>query len=212
MEHEKCQTTWGKLNLVECLLHFCLSFIHPHTWSFQIIVSFRVSRSVRNLQADKERAKKWRNAINQRWFQRMTTDGAIVQRYYKPCLTPVIHTFPKLLSATSKRACSPLQMQIKNMAGDRLWGSVWQLKCLSFSCERFGDSPHCRGASCRCSRTSWLRTPSTLASPCRFRDGWELLREANRKTALNLQKHEGKNTRKKLEMEHPGARTHTLSF
>lgn len=30
--------------------------------------------------------------------------------------------------------------------------------------------PHCRGASCRCSRMSWLRTPSTLASPWRWRD------------------------------------------
>lgn len=37
------------------------------------------------------------------------------------------------------------------------------------------DSPHCKGASWRCSRTSWLRTPSTLASPWRFRDGWAQL-------------------------------------
>jgi len=41
---------------------------------------------------------------------------------------------------------------------------------------RIGDSPHCNGASCRCSRTSWLRTPSTLASPQRVRDGWASLR------------------------------------
>lgn len=99
-----------------------------------------------------------------------------------------------------QKSMEPLQMQIKNMAWDRLWGSDWQVewprlerdlpRLHSLGSKRFWtwcwDSPHWRGASCRCSRTSWLRTPSTLASPCRFRDGWDWLREATRKTSLNF--------------------------
>lgn len=38
--------------------------------------------------------------------------------------------------------------------------------------EHLRNSPHWRGASCRCSRTNWLRTPSTLATPLRRREGW----------------------------------------
>lgn len=52
---------------------------------------------------------------------------------------------------------------------------IYMMPCQHLTRRR--DSPHCRGASCRCSRTSWLRTPSTLASPRRCRDGWVQLRK-----------------------------------
>lgn len=36
--------------------------------------------------------------VNQKWFQRMITDGATEECSYKFCMSLVIHTFPKLLS------------------------------------------------------------------------------------------------------------------
>ncbi len=42
--------------------------------------------------------RKQTSAVNQKWFQRMITDGATEECSYKFCVSPVIHTFPKLLS------------------------------------------------------------------------------------------------------------------
>lgn len=54
--------------------------------------------------------------------------------------------------------------------------NLWVWIYLNICIHEAGDGemrvflPHCRGASCRCPSMSWLRTPSTLASPWRWRD------------------------------------------
>lgn len=167
-------------------------------------------------------------AVNQKWFRRMITDGMTGESAPTNSACPGWFThFPSCCLHFSKIACSPLWMQIKNMAWDQFWrvyaltdrwrdghvkteitaigsqnaNKTWNTGCKSKTylpplqdkcvCDQIiifiiRDSPHCRGASCRCSRTSWLRTPSTLASPLRRRDGWVWLRTTARITWKTL--------------------------
>lgn len=60
--------------------------------------------------------------VNQKWFQRMIADGAAEEGSYKFCAFPRRFTrFPGCCLHFTKIACSPLWMQIKNMAWDRFW-------------------------------------------------------------------------------------------
>lgn len=89
------------------------------------------------------------------------------------------------------------------------WVQIYMITCHRLTLLR--DLPHCKGASCRCSKTSWLRTPSTLASPLRCRDGWAQSRKKPMElVALGLLRHHSwKGIKKEHRDKSPTASNHS---
>lgn len=74
-------------------LHFADCFLFAKAGQPQL-----TNQNAGNAQRETGILRKQTSTVNQKWFQRMITDGANEECSYKLCASPVIHMFPKLLS------------------------------------------------------------------------------------------------------------------
>lgn len=112
----KCQNIWRTVNPVKCSRppsppsSVSTDSYISNAWSdvasfCRFLFSFAkagqpqlTNQNAGSAQREAGNLRKQTSAVNQKWFQRMITDGATEECSYKFCVSPVIHTFPKLLS------------------------------------------------------------------------------------------------------------------